>query len=124
MLVETPVPADAPLMGGRAETGAEHAVQQLAALGDVHSRAMSPSTTGLYLQDTMFGVIHDGRVYLRTNQISAERYLQAGERALSLTRENGRRTFLPFHSVPHDVQADDAQFTEWARDAVAHASQS
>ena len=70
---------------------------------------------GLYLEDTFFGVITDGRLYFRTDEESREQYVARGMPALQPRhRPRGKHTVDRNFAVPDDVLADPDALREWA----------
>jgi len=70
---------------------------------------------GLYNAGTFFGIIHDGRLYLRTNEHTRPRYEAAG---MPSFHPNDRETLRHYYQVPPEVVADTRRLIEWALDAV------
>ncbi|HKK05516.1 MAG TPA: TfoX/Sxy family protein [Gammaproteobacteria bacterium] len=70
---------------------------------------------GLYNAGTFFGIIHSGRLYLRTNERTRARYLAAGMQSF---RPNDNESLRYYYQVPADVVADTRRLVEWALDAV------
>ena len=94
--------------------------QVLAALAPigVRGRAMFGGL-GLYAGDKFFGIIVDGRLYLRTDTESRTQYLERGMPPLeSKRRPRGPRTVDRNFEVPAEVISDSALLLEWAMRAV------
>lgn len=86
-------------------------VDQLDRLGEVRARAMFGGH-GLYHRDVFFGIIHGGRLYLKTDEESKGVYL---ERGMKPFRPTQRQTLRTYYEVPADVLEDDEALVEWAR---------
>ena len=70
---------------------------------------------GLYMEGRFFGVISDGRVYFRTDDVSRKRYLGLGSAALQPKfRTRGKRTVDRNFEVPSAVFADRRRLRRWA----------
>lgn len=89
-------------------------VDRLSGLGDVEARRMFGGH-GLYHHGTIFGIEHDGRLYLKTDASSRPAFL---ERGMSPFRPTERQTLHRYFEVPADVLADDDALLEWATAAV------
>jgi DNA transformation protein len=71
---------------------------------------------GLYLGEDFFGIIHDGRLYFKTDDKTRENY-----------REHGMGPFAPsekqvlksYYEVPGEIIEDDEELVSWAREAAA-----
>ncbi|HET9700981.1 MAG TPA: TfoX/Sxy family protein, partial [Burkholderiales bacterium] len=90
-------------------------LDQLAGLGGVSARRMFGGH-GLYLGDGFFGIIHDGRLYFRTDEGSRPDYEKAGMKPF---RPNAKQTLKNYLEVPVDVIEKPATLREWALRAAA-----
>jgi DNA transformation protein len=71
---------------------------------------------GLYQKETFFGIIADGRLYLKTDKRSREQYTNAGVKPFQPTP---KQTLKRYFEVPVDVLEDDSELVRWAKEAVA-----
>ena len=96
----------------------QQVIDLLAPLGPIVAKPML-GTWGLYLEDRIFGLVHDGQVYFRTNDSTIARYVDAGSRPFVYVREGGPSSVLPYHEVPDTILdvRDDA--CAWAYEAAA-----
>lgn len=101
----------------RVDAVTDQVLALLSPLGSVTAQRLF-STYGLYLRDRIFGLVHDGIVYLRTGTETAARYVEAGSQPFLYRRSDGRSTVLQYHEVPDDVMADPHRLVEWAREAL------
>jgi DNA transformation protein len=95
--------------------------QVLAALDGlpVRARAMFGGY-GLYMEDTFFGIVTEGRVYFRTDEESRETYRSRDMAALQPKhRPRGKRTVDRNFEVPANVLGNAALTREWAQRAAA-----
>jgi DNA transformation protein len=74
---------------------------------------------GLYLEERIFGIVHDGVVYFRTSELSREAYVVAGSKPFMFQRADGRSAALRYHSVPSYVLEDTDLACGWALRATA-----
>lgn len=110
-------------IGSRVATDADKRLRDhvLAVLDGLpaRSRAMFGGY-GLYLEETFFGVIAEGRVYLRTDDESREEYTSRGMTALQPRfRPRGTHTVDRNFQVPPEVLDDVDLLREWAQRAAA-----
>jgi DNA transformation protein and related proteins len=85
-------------------------LEQLESLGDVRSQAMFGGW-GLYADEVFFGIVHDGRLYFRTDATSRKPYV---ERGMHPFRPNPDQTLQRYYEVPADVLEDALQLERWA----------
>ena len=91
-------------------------LEQLAEM-DVTSR---PRFGGhhLYLAGTFFGLVAEGAVYFRTDEVSRPAYLERGTKAFQPSdRPRGPRTVDRNFEVPANVLEDRELLCEWAERA-------
>ena len=89
-------------------------VDQLHGLGDVRARAMF-GAHGLYVGDTFFAIVHEGRLFFKTDEQSKQSYIDAGMKSFEPKPGVGLWTY---YEVPVDVLEDDTALADWARGAV------
>lgn len=94
-------------------------LDQLDALRQVTSRRMFGGT-GLYFDDTFFGILYDGRLYLKTNAHTQIRYQQAGSDPF---QPRGGKTLKHYFNVPVDILEDAETLCEWVSESVQVTSQ-
>ena len=70
---------------------------------------------GLYQGPTFFGIVFDGRVYLKTDDETACEYTRRG---MSAFQPNDRQLLKTYYEVPADVLEDCVRFTAWAEAAA------
>lgn len=89
-------------------------VDQLVDLGAIDAHEMFGGH-GLYRDGTIFGIVYDDRLYLKTGDAGAERF-----------RAHGMEPFTPrpgqtlgrYYRVPDDVLEHRERLTIWSRDAI------
>lgn len=89
-------------------------LDQLLGLPDVSAQAMFGGY-GLYQAGTFFGIIHQSRLYLKTDDQSRQDYLAAG---MGPFRPNARQTLGAYYEVPVDVLEDAQNMMRWAKRAL------
>ena len=70
---------------------------------------------GLYRGGTLFGIVSGGRVYFKTDDVTAGRYAVRGMNPFRPADGGPLRTY---YEVPADVLHDRACLTEWAQAAA------
>ncbi|HEX6827389.1 MAG TPA: TfoX/Sxy family protein [Burkholderiales bacterium] len=97
-------------MGTRQESFAAFVLDQLEGLDGVSARRMFGGH-GLYLGDVFVGIIHDGRLYFRTDELSRPDYEKLGMKPF---RPNARQTLKNYLEVPADILESPRRLREWA----------
>jgi DNA transformation protein len=75
---------------------------------------------GIYAEGTMFGIVHDGRVYLKTNASTQAAFVELGMKAFRPPRG---AVLKSYYEVPPDILDDETEFLTWARRALAISSE-
>jgi DNA transformation protein len=102
-------------MDDRPDSFKDYVLDQLGVLG-VTARAMFGGY-GLYRGAQFFGILHQGRLYFRTDAASRAAYT---ERGMQPFRPNPRQTLATYFEVPADVLEEGEALAEWARTALTH----
>jgi DNA transformation protein len=92
----------------------EFVLDQLRDLGGVEARAMFGGH-GLYSGDLFFGILHNGRLYFKTNASTAPAYIEKGMKPF---RPNAKMTLKTYYEVPADILEEADQLVEWAKKAI------
>jgi DNA transformation protein len=74
---------------------------------------------GIYAEGTMFGIVHDGRVYLKTNTSTRAAFVDLGMKAFRPPRG---AVLKSYYEVPPDILDDETELLTWARRALAVSS--
>lgn len=86
----------------------------LKSLPELESRSMFGGT-GVYSEGTMFAILYEGRVYLKTDSTTREAFVQRGGEPFQPRKGS---TLASYHEVPSETLDDDAELLAWARRAV------
>ena len=70
---------------------------------------------GLYQRDAFFGIIHRGRLYFKTDRITALRYRDRGMKPFTPT---STQTLRNYYEVPIEVLEDPEDLIVWASQAA------
>jgi DNA transformation protein len=89
-------------------------LDQLSGLPGLTCRAMFGGY-GLYQREIFFGIIHKGRLYLKTNRVTAPRYRDRGMKPFKPT---STQTLKNYYEVPVEVLEDSDGLTTWASQAA------
>lgn len=96
-------------------------IELLAPIGPVVANSLL-GTWGLYLEDRIFGLVHDGIVYFRTSGDTISKYIAADCRPYRYARADGSSTVMPYHEVPQHVLEDADLACAWAFEAASQSS--
>lgn len=88
-------------------------LDQLSELSGLTHRAMFGGY-GLYQRETFFGIIHEGRLYFKTDGTTRAAYVT---RNMKPFRPNPKQTLKTYYEVPVDVLEDAGELTIWAQQA-------
>jgi len=89
-------------------------LDQLAGLPGLSPRAMF-GAYGLYLGDSFFGILSEGRLYFKTDATSREPYLELG---MGPFQPNEKQTLKNYYEVPPDILEDPEELKIWAQIAA------
>ena len=92
----------------------DYVLDQLADLHGVTCRAMFGGY-GLYQHGTFFGIIHKGRLYFKTDRITAARYRDRGMKPF---KPSAAQTLKNYYEVPIEVLEVGDDLTAWASQAT------
>ena len=92
----------------------DYVLDQLQGMEAVTHRAMFGGY-GLYCGDVFFGILHQGRLYFKTNDQTRPAYEEAGMQPFS---PSDKQTLKNYYEVPPDVLEDEQQLILWAEGAV------
>lgn len=92
----------------------DYVLDQLADLHGVTCRAMFGGY-GLYRRGIFFGIIHKGRLYLKTDRMTAPRYRDQGMKPFKPT---STQTLKNYYEVPVQILEASDDLTAWASQAA------
>lgn len=84
---------------------------------DVVARAMFGGV-GFFKDGAMFGLIADGRFFLKTDDGNRADYEEAGSDPFTYEGK-GRRMVMPYHAVPEELLEDAEEMGRWAGKSIA-----
>jgi len=89
-------------------------LDQLQQLEDVEARQMFGGY-GLYRDETFFGIVHEGRLYFKTDGTTLGEYRK---RKMKPFRPNAKQTLKSYYQVPAEIIEDVDRIAEWAWQAI------
>jgi DNA transformation protein and related proteins len=92
----------------------EFVLDQLRSLPSLRGRRMFGGH-GLYAAGRFFGIIHDERLYFKTDEASRAAYRAHGMAAF---QPNARQTLHSYFEVPPEVLEDGDMLARWAAEAI------
>jgi DNA transformation protein len=72
---------------------------------------------GLYLGETMFGLVADERIYLKADAAGRALFEREGSAALSYVAQNGERHITSYWEIPGRLIDEPEEVIVWARQA-------
>ena len=94
----------------------EFVLDQLSALPDVRAKAMF-GAHGLYSGEHFFGILDEGRLFFKTDEVSQANYTGRGMAPFTY-ESKGRTMTMSYHEVPPDVLENPLELAVWARRAI------
>jgi DNA transformation protein and related proteins len=91
-------------------------LDQLSALPDVRAKAMF-GAHGLYQGEHFFGILDEGRLFFKTDEISQANYVARGMEPFTY-KSKGRVLTMSYHEVPPDILENPPELVVWARLAI------
>ena len=101
-------------MNRKDESFKDFVVEQLRELDNLEARRMFGSF-GLYRDETFFGIVSKGRLYLKVDEATVGEYRK---RRMKPFRPNAKQTLKSYYQVPVDIIEDADQLAAWARRAI------
>ncbi|MFI4920742.1 MAG: TfoX/Sxy family protein [Gammaproteobacteria bacterium] len=92
----------------------DYVLEQLAEARGIKVRAMFGGY-GLYMDQSFFGIVHKGALYLRTDEASRPAYLKKGSRPFN---PKGVKELHRYYEVPSEVLEDAEMLLGWAKTAA------
>ena len=97
-------------------------VELFSAFGPVTVRRMFGGA-GIYADGTMFGLIADGVIYLKTGDSNAAMFEREKLPPFTYSRREGERAVMSYRRMPDRLYDDPDELALWARAALAAAHQ-
>ena len=97
-------------------------VELFSVFGPVTVRRMFGGA-GIYADDTMFGLIADGVIYLKTGDSNAAMFEREQLAPFTFSKRTGERVVTSYRRMPDRLYDDPDELAVWARAALAAALQ-
>jgi DNA transformation protein len=91
-----------------------------AAFGTVTVRRMFGGA-GIYAEETMFALVHDGVIYLKTDVHNAAAFEREQLPPFTYATRDGKRGVMSYRRMPDRLYDDPDELAAWAREALAAA---
>jgi DNA transformation protein and related proteins len=91
-----------------------------AAFGQVTVRRLFGGA-GIYAEETMFALVHDGLIYLKVDQHNAAAFEREKLAPFTYTTRHGKREAMSYRRMPDRLYDDPEELAVWAREALAAA---
>jgi DNA transformation protein len=101
-------------MAAKSDGFKDFVLDQLTSLSGISTKAMFGGY-GLYQSGAFFGIIHRGRLYLKTDEASRKAYRARGTKPF---QPNRRQRLKSYYEVPVEILEDREQLAIWARTAA------
>jgi len=99
----------------KANSYRDFVLDQLRFLEGVSCRSMFGGY-GLYLGTDFFGILHEGRLYFKTDETTRGNYRDRGMGPFAVSK---KQVLKSYYEVPEDVVEDEEELASWAREAAA-----
>src|SRR4051812_6502648 len=76
---------------------------------------------GIFADDTMFGLVHEGVIYLKIDEHNAPAFEREQLEPFSYSRRGERASLVSYRRMPDRLYDDPDQLATWAREALAAA---
>ena len=101
-------------MAAKSDGFKDFVLDQLTSLSGIIAKAMFGGY-GLYQSGAFFGIIHRGRLYLKTDEASRKAYRVRGMKPF---QPNRRQRLKSYYEVPVEIIEDREQLVIWVRTAA------
>jgi DNA transformation protein len=91
-----------------------------AAFGTVTVRRLFGGA-GIYAEQTMFALVHDGVIYLKVDAHNAAAFERENLAPFTYTTRHGKRGVMSYRRMPDRLYDDPDELAAWAREALAAA---
>jgi len=76
---------------------------------------------GIYAEETMFALVHDGVIYLKADDHNAPAFAREDLAPFTYTNRHGKRGVMSYRRMPDRLYDDPDELAAWAREALAAA---
>lgn len=90
-------------------------MDQLSALPKIAADSMF-SSYGLYADGVFFGIINNGHLYFKTNEVTSRKYR---DREMAPFQPSSKQKLKNYLEVPEDIIEDSDELLTWAKEAIS-----
>ena len=76
---------------------------------------------GVYAEETMFALVHDGLIYLKVDAHNAAAFERENLAPFTYKTRRGKRGVMSYRRMPDRLYDDPEELAAWAREALAAA---
>jgi DNA transformation protein and related proteins len=76
---------------------------------------------GIYAQERMFALVHDGVIYLKADPHNAPAFAREDLAPFTYTTRSGKRAVMSYRRMPDRLYDDPDELAAWAGEALAAA---
>jgi DNA transformation protein len=98
----------------KGETFKDYILDHLSDLPELRAKRMFGGY-GLYAGEDFFGIVYEGRCYLKTDAGTRQKFVEHGMQPF---RPNAKQTLTAYYEVPEEVMERCDEFTRWALEAL------
>jgi DNA transformation protein len=106
--------------GGHAIVSPDDIRELFSVFGPVEVRRLFGGS-GIYAGGTMFALVHEGVIYLKTDEQNAQAFEREKLLPFTYTRKGERASLLSYRRMPDRLYDDPDDLATWARAALAAA---
>jgi len=90
-------------------------LDQLNGLSEVMASSMF-SSWGLYSDNVFFGIINNGHLYFKTNEVTSQKYKDQGMKAF---QPSAKQKLKNYFEVPGDIIENSDELLRWTKEAIS-----
>jgi len=95
----------------------DYIVELFAAFGAVQARSMFGGA-GLYADGVMFGLVSDGKIYLKADAATSPHFVGEGCQPFEYGTRTGKRAVMSYWRLPDRLYDDPDELAQWAKRAL------
>lgn len=95
----------------------EYVLEQLEGVEGVVSRRMFGGY-GIYKDGLIFGIIADGRLYFKTDELNRADFEEHGSTQFTYTHKKGKTASMHYYEVPHAILDDRHDLRNWVQKSL------
>jgi DNA transformation protein len=92
-------------------------LERLTPLGHMHARAMFGGY-GIYSGDTIFAIIVQDVLYLKTDDVTREHFIARGLRPFTYAKQNKTVAVMKYYEAPSEIFEENEAMQSWVKPAI------